>query len=134
MATCLAALVQDPGLLAACSIGASMRYSPKKSATSSIQSTMSSSAGGELVDVLAVDRRDERLVEAMDDVVRDPVALLLAHDDLARELTVVGPLLHHPLQEAGRAHDVRAGLLEEVEELALLGSEQLGELNHGARV
>src|SRR5829696_7111894 len=32
------------------------------------------------VDVLAVDRGDERLVEPLDDVVRDPVALLLADD------------------------------------------------------
>ena len=75
------------GSVACCwawTIGASIRYSAKKSATSSIQSTMSSSAGGERVDVLAVDRRDERLVEALDDVVRDPVALLLADDDVAR--------------------------------------------------
>ena len=40
---------------------------------------------GERVDVLAVDRGDERLVEAPDDVVRDPVALLLADQDVARE-------------------------------------------------
>ena len=46
--------------------------------------------GRERVDVLAVDRRDERLVEALDDVVRDPVALLLADDDVARELAVSG--------------------------------------------
>ena len=37
--------------------------------------------GGEVEDVLALDRRDERLVEALDDVVRDPVALLLADHD-----------------------------------------------------
>ena len=37
--------------------------------------------GGERVDVLAVDRRDERLVQAVDDVVRDAVALLLADQD-----------------------------------------------------
>ena len=47
---------------------------------------------------------------------------------------VLGPLLEHLLEQAGRAHDVRAGLLEEVEELALLGSEQLGQPRHGARV
>src|SRR3954467_5463272 len=46
--------------------------------------------GCERVDVLAVDRRDEQLVEAADDVVRDPVALLLADEDVARE---GGPLL-----------------------------------------
>jgi hypothetical protein len=40
----------------------------------------------------------------------------------------------HSLEQAGREHDVRAGLLEQVEELALLGSEQPGELDHGARV
>jgi hypothetical protein len=42
--------------------------------------------GREIEDVLALDRRHERLVEALDDVVRDPVALLLADHDLAGEL------------------------------------------------
>ena len=78
-------------------------------------------------DVLAVERRDERLVQPLDDVVRDPVALLLADDDVARQLAVVGPLLEHPLEQPGGAHDVRAGLLEEVEELAFLGREELGQ-------
>ena len=45
-----------------------------------------------------------------------------------RQLAVVGPLVEHPLEQAGRADDVRAGLLEQVEELALLRSEQLGQL------
>src|SRR5258705_3234174 len=35
-------------------------------------------------DVLAVERRHERLVEPLDDVVRDAVALLLAHHHVAR--------------------------------------------------
>src|SRR4051794_21909385 len=86
------------------------------------------------VDVLAVDRRHERRVQALDDVVRDPVALLLADHDLARERGVVGPLLEHPLEQLGGAHDVRARLLEEVEELAFLGGEQLGEPRHGGPV
>src|SRR3954451_5880503 len=36
--------------------------------------------GGERDDVLTVERRDERLVQPLDDVVRDAVAVLLAHD------------------------------------------------------
>ena len=91
-------------------------------------------AGREREDVLAVDRRDERRVEALDDVVRDAVALLLAHDDVARQLPVVGPLLEHALQQLGGAHDVRAGLLEEVEELPLAGGEDLREAGHGGPV
>ena len=51
--------------------------------------------GGEVEDVLSLDRRHERVVEALDDVVRDPVALLLADHDLARELAVVGPAVEH---------------------------------------
>jgi hypothetical protein len=43
-------------------------------------------AGGELKDVLAVDRGDERRVQALDDVVRDAVALLLAEQDRARQV------------------------------------------------
>ena len=81
---------------------------------------------GELEDVLAVDRRDERLVEALDDVVRDPVALLLADHDLARQLPVVGPAVEHLLEQLGGLDDVAAGLLEEVEELTLLRREQIG--------
>src|SRR4051794_18743549 len=81
--------------------------------------------GGQRVDVLAVDRSDERGVQPLDDVVRDAVALLLADDDVARQLALVGPAVEHPLQELGGADDVGARLLEEVEELALLRSEQL---------
>src|SRR5918999_1043060 len=75
--------------------------------------------GGELVDVLAVDRRDERLVEPLDDVVRDPVAVLLADQDVARELAAVGVVAQHLLEQPGGAQDVAAGLLEQVEELAV---------------
>src|SRR4051794_33938391 len=82
--------------------------------------------GRQGVDVLAFDRRDERRVQPLDDVVGDPVALLLAHDDVARELGVVGPGREHPLEQVGGADDVRAGLLEQVEELAFLRREQLG--------
>ncbi len=39
---------------------------------------------GQREDVLAVDRRDERVVEPVDDVVGDPVALVLAVEDLLR--------------------------------------------------
>ena len=44
---------------------------------------------GEREDVLAVDRRHERVVEPIDDVVRDPVALVLAVEDLRGKLLAV---------------------------------------------
>ena len=75
--------------------------------------------GGQLVDVLAVDRRHEGLVEALDDVVRDPVALLLADQDLARELVALGVLLQQLLEQSDGALDVPARFLEEVEELTI---------------
>ena len=75
--------------------------------------------GGQLVDVLAVDRGDERLVEPPDDVVRDPVAVLLADQDVAGQLAALGVVREQPLEQLGRAQDVAAGLLEEVEELAV---------------
>ena len=81
--------------------------------------------GGELEDVLAVDRRDERLVQAVDDVVRDAVALLLAQQDLARQLLRLRVVAQHPVEQIGGAQDVGAGLLEEVEELAVAGGEDL---------
>src|SRR5829696_6289684 len=62
--------------------------------------------GRERVDVLAVDRRDERLVEALDDVVGDPVAVLLADEDVARELVALGEPLEHLLEETAGATDV----------------------------
>ena len=83
--------------------------------------------GGQLVDVLAVDRGDERLVEALDDVVRDPVAVLLADQDVARELVALGEVAQHLLEQAGGAQDVAAGLLEQVEELAVARGEDAGE-------
>ena len=54
---------------------------------------------------------------------RDPVALLLADQDLAPEAAGVGPLLHQPDEQLGRVQDVRARLVEEVEELAVLWDE-----------
>src|SRR4051794_38933107 len=75
--------------------------------------------GRERVDVLAVDRRDEHLVEAADDVVRDPVALLLADQDVARHAGVLRVAAQHLVEQVGRAHDVAGGLLEEVEELTV---------------
>src|SRR5215217_2602312 len=81
---------------------------------------------GQRVDVLTVDRRDERRVQPLDDVVGDAIALLLADDHVTGQLTMVGPLPEHALQQLGRPDDVGARLLEQVEELALLGSEQLG--------
>ena len=74
----------------------------------------------ERVDVLAVDRGHRRAVQPVDDVVRDPVALLLADQDLAAEPAGVGPLLQQPAQQLGGMQDVRARLVEEVEELAVL--------------
>ena len=65
---------------------------------------------------------------------RDAVALLLADDHVARELAVVGPLVEHALEQLRRTDDVGAGLLEEVEELALLGGEELGQSGHGGPV
>src|SRR4051812_37096843 len=89
---------------------------------------------GELDDVLAVEGRDEGLVEPLDDVVGDAVALLLADDHVPHHLPMVRPLLEHGLEKLGRAHAVAAGLLEEVEELALARGEQPTQPAHGGPV
>ena len=83
-----------------------------------------------LQDVLAVDRRDERRVQPLVDVVRDPVALLLADDDVAREVGPVGVVGEHLIQEVGAADDVGRRLLEEIEEDAVLAGEDLGQAGH----
>src|SRR3954447_22276409 len=85
---------------------------------------------GEVEDVLALDRGHERRVEALDDVVRDPVALLLADHDLAGELTVVGPAVENVLEDLAGLHDVAARLLEQVEELTLARREETGQPGH----
>jgi hypothetical protein len=66
----------------------------------------------------------------LDDVVGDAVALVLAHEHVAPQLAVLGPLLEHALQQLRRAHDVGAGLLEQIEELALPGREPPGQAGH----
>ncbi len=75
--------------------------------------------GGEVVDVLAVERGDERRLHSLDDVVGDPVALLLGLEDVAREPTVVGPLVEHLLEQPCGAQGVFPRLDEEVEEGAV---------------
>src|SRR5919106_390130 len=59
--------------------------------------------GRELEDVLAVDRRDERRVQLVVDVVGDPVALLLADDDVTREVGAIGEVGEHLVQEVRAA-------------------------------
>ena len=83
-----------------------------------------------LQDVLAVDRRDERRVQPLVDVVGDPVALLLADDDVARQVRPVGIVGEHLVEEVGAAHDVGRRLLEEIEEHAVLAGEHLGQAGH----
>src|SRR5689334_21356840 len=57
------------------------------------------------------------LVQPVDDVVGDAVALLLALEDLAAEvLAPVGEALEHVAQQIARALHVRARLLEKVVE------------------
>ena len=82
-------------------------------------------AGRQREDVLAVDRRHERLVDPLDDVVRDPVAVLLADEDVADEIGLVRVVGQHLLEQPGRADDVARRLLEEVEELPVARDEDL---------
>src|SRR3954452_18318431 len=80
--------------------------------------------GREAVDVLAVDRGDEGRVESLDDVVGDPVPLLLGVEDLAREAAVVGPGAHHLVEQPCGLQRVLPGLDEEVEEGSVAGQER----------
>ena len=64
------------------------------------------------------------------DVVRDPVALLLADEDVARQPGALGEVGEHLVEQLGAADDVRGGLLEQVEELAVLRREDLPQARH----
>src|SRR5215208_1779146 len=80
--------------------------------------------GGQAVDVLSIDRGHEGLIEALDDVVGDPVALLLGDEDLPGEPALLREVADHLQEEIRRPHDVPRGLLEEIEEFAFLGCDQ----------
>src|SRR3954454_23049367 len=86
--------------------------------------------GRELEDVLAVDRRDERRVQLVVDVVGDPVALLLADHDVAREVGAVGEVGEHLVEQVRAARDVARRLLEQVEELAVARAEDVTQPGH----
>src|SRR3954451_12479856 len=89
--------------------------------------------GRQRVDVLAVDRRDEGLVEPPDDVVGDPVPVLLADEDVAGELAALGERDEHVLERARGAQDVAAGLLEEIEDLPVTRGEDAEEPHRAGR-
>src|SRR6185436_1473986 len=78
---------------------------------------------GELVDVLAVDRRDEGAVEPVDDLVRDLVAGVLDVLDALGALLEVVEALEQLDEEPGALVRVAGGALEELEEVLLLGHE-----------
>jgi len=61
---------------------------------------------GELVDVLAVNRRDEGAVQALDYGMCDAVALVLDLLDLLRRLPVGRVARQHAVEQPGRAHDL----------------------------
>ena len=86
--------------------------------------------GGQVQYVLAVDWRDERLVEPADQVVGDVIAVVLAGQDLAREVLALGISGQHLVEQLGRSHDVRAGTLEQVEELAVVASQEVRDGRH----
>ena len=82
---------------------------------------MSSSATASGVDVGRVDCLPAcgQLGEAMQDVVGDAVAFLLAKQDLAREASVLGIVGEQIPQQQRTALDVAAGLLEERQHLGI---------------
>src|SRR2546426_3002587 len=75
--------------------------------------------GGEVVDVLAVDRRDERGVQPLDDLVGDDVAGVLDLLDRVGLGPGVGEIVELLAQQLGRLDDVLRLLIEQVEEADL---------------
>ena len=82
---------------------------------------------GEREDVLAIDRRDERLVEAVDDVVDDPVALVLEVEDLRCQVLAFRVVGQELVEQLRGLEDVPAGLLEQFEADPDTGCEDLPE-------
>ena len=77
----------------------------------------------QLVDVGGPERRPAAPralpVEAVDDVVGDPVALLLAQQQIARERRTLGEIGEHVAQQQAGALDVAPRLLEQLEETVI---------------
>ena len=79
---------------------------------------------GEPVHVVAVERRHERPVDQVDELVREPVALVLELLDVAHPLLgALRELVQEVDQPLRDLDGVRRSLVEQVEELALLGDE-----------
>ena len=72
----------------------------------------------EVVDVLAVDRRDERLVEALDDVVEDLVADVLVLEDRGADRLGVVVVVHELDQQLRRLVEVGREVREQAEVVA----------------
>src|ERR671935_210047 len=77
----------------------------------------------ELVHVVAVEGRHERAVEQVDELARQPVALVLQLLDVAEETAVLWKLLEQPDEQARDLDRVPRGAAVENEEFALLGDE-----------
>src|ERR671936_828966 len=78
----------------------------------------------EVVDVVAVERRDERAVEQIDELARDTVSLVLEVLDLAQEIAVRRKLVDEATQELRDPDGVRRRVREEAEELTVLWDER----------
>src|SRR5436309_268804 len=87
-------------------------------------------AGREVVDVLAVDRRDEGRVEPPDDLVGDLVARVFDFLDGVSLGPGVGESVDHLVEEAGGPNDVLGLLLEGIEEPDF-PRDQVGQAEHG---
>ena len=70
------------------------------------------------------------MVEAVVDVVGDPVAVLLAVGDLLRERLAVGIAGQQLVEQVGGTRDVLAGLFEQFEVDTITRREHLGEPWH----
>ena len=75
---------------------------------------------GERVDVLTIDRRDERLVEFVNDPVIDGVRLMLKIDDLAHLRFRLAVVLHDLIHHHSAFMEILGAFEEQVEKLRVL--------------
>jgi len=68
---------------------------------------------------VAIDRRHEALVDALDQLVGELVSVLLAHKDVPGEDLTLGKAREHLVEQLGCAHRIRPCPLEQIEELAV---------------
>src|SRR3954447_5825125 len=133
--TCSVDATRTSAIATACSIGASIAYRPQ--VVGGLLGVVDDvvEPRGQVVDVGRLERRPlaGALMQSVDDVVGDAVALPLAYQHVARQLRPLRVVSNHLAQQGARAMGIAARLLEEGEDLVVVPPRQPSHLRADTR-